>query len=300
MSGALWALAAGAGFGVFQAINRQAVRGMDVYVATFVQLAVSTVVLVTISLLTEDVSLIFNASVSTIFNFAAAGFLHFLIGWTLLNASQKKIGAARTSPLIGTTPLFAAVIAVFTLHEYPTWLDLVGIAIIVTGAYLVSRESADPATANNRKLSIISILQASWLGLGTALFWALSPIFIRFGLQGLPSPLLGVTVGVTASALGYGIVLLWQRGRWLGQPITNEAWTLKLIAGVLVGFSTWMRWVALDLAPVAVVLALSMISTPVVILLSPLISGKHIERVTAILWGGTGLILGGALLLIFI
>jgi len=300
MSGALWALAAGAGFGVFQAINRQAVRGMDVYVATFVQLAVSTVVLVTISLLTEDVSLIFNASVSTIFNFAAAGFLHFLIGWTMLNASQKKIGAARTSPLIGTTPLFAAVIAVFTLQEYPTWLELVGIAIIVTGAYLVSRESADPATANNRKLSIISILQASWLGLGTALFWALSPIFIRFGLQGLPSPLLGVTVGVTASALGYGIVLLWQRGRWLGQPITNEAWTLKLIAGVLVGFSTWMRWVALDLAPVAVVLALSMISTPVVILLSPLISGKHIERVTAILWGGTGLILGGALLLIFI
>ena len=300
MSGALWALAAGAGFGIFQSLNRQAVRGMDVYVATFVQLAVSTVVLVTISLLTEDISLIFNASWSTILNFAAAGFLHFLIGWTLLNASQKKIGAARTSPLIGTTPLFAAVIAVFTLREYPTWLELIGIAIIVTGAYLVSRESADPSVANNRKQSIISILQASWLGLGTAFFWALSPIFIRFGLQGLPSPLLGVTVGVTASALGYGVVLLWQRGRWMGQPITNEAWTLKLIAGVLVGLSTWMRWVALDLAPVAVVLALSMISTPIVILLSPLISGKHIERVTAILWAGTGLILGGALLLIFI
>ena len=300
MSGALWALAAGAGFGIFQSLNRQAVRGMDVYVATFVQLAVSTVVLVTISLLTEDISLIFNASWSTILNFAVAGFLHFLIGWTLLNASQKKIGAARTSPLIGTTPLFAAVIAVFTLREYPTWLELIGIAIIVTGAYLVSRESADPSVANNRKQSIISILQASWLGLGTAFFWALSPIFIRFGLQGLPSPLLGVTVGVTASALGYGVVLLWQRGRWMGQPITNEAWTLKLIAGVLVGLSTWMRWVALDLAPVAVVLALSMISTPIVILLSPLISGKHIERVTAILWAGTGLILGGALLLIFI
>ena len=300
MSGALWALAAGAGFGIFQSLNRQAVRGMDVYVATFVQLAVSTVVLVTISLLTEDISLIFNASWSTILNFAVAGFLHFLIGWTLLNASQKKIGAARTSPLIGTTPLFATVIAVFTLGEYPTWLELVGIAIIVTGAYLVSRESADPSVANNRTQSIISILQASWLGLGTAFFWALSPIFIRFGLQGLPSPLLGVTVGVTASALGYGVVLLWQRGRWLRQPITNEAWTLKLIAGVLVGLSTWMRWVALDLAPVAVVLALSMISTPIVILLSPLISGKHIERVTAILWAGTGLILGGALLLIFI
>jgi uncharacterized membrane protein len=61
-----------------------------------------------------------------------------------------------------------------------------------------------------------------------------------------------------------------------------------------------MRWVALDLAPVAVVLALTMISTPLVILLSPLISGKHLERVTAVLWSGTGLILGGALLLVLI
>ncbi|HSO11250.1 MAG TPA: EamA family transporter [Anaerolineales bacterium] len=298
MSGALWALAAGAGFGLFQSLNRQAVRGMDVYVATFVQLAVSTVVLVTISLITEDISIVLKTPITVILNFAAAGFFHFLIGWTMLNASQKKIGAARTSPLIGTTPLFAAVIAVFTLREIPTWLELIGIGIIVTGAYLVSKESAEPSNTNNWNQSFSAILRASWLGLGTAFFWAVSPIFIRFGLQGLPSPLLGVTIGVTASALGYGIVLLWQRGRWLGQPITNEAWVLKLIAGLLVGLSTWMRWVALDLAPVAVVLALSMISTPIVILLSPLISGKHLERVTAMLWAGTGLILGGALLLI--
>jgi len=37
-----------------------------------------------------------------------------------------------------------------------------------------------------------------------------------------------------------------------------------------------------------------------VILLSPLISGKHLERVTAMLWIGTGLILSGALLLTFL
>ena len=58
MSGVLWALAAGAGFGLFQAINREAVRGMDVYVATFVQLVVSSIVLILISLATEDMSLL--------------------------------------------------------------------------------------------------------------------------------------------------------------------------------------------------------------------------------------------------
>jgi drug/metabolite transporter (DMT)-like permease len=300
MSGALWALAAGAGFGLFQALNRQAVRGMDVYVATFVQLLVSSIVLLAISLITEDLGLVFSAPITAILSFVAAGFLHFLIGWTLLNGSQKRIGAARTSPLIATVPLFGAVVAAVTLGEFPTWLELVGIGIIVLGAYLVSREGHDSVIAASSRQRYGALLQASWMGLAAAFFWALSPVFIRIGLQGLPSPMLGVTIGVTASALSYAIILLWQHQRWLGVPITHEAWAFKLIAGVLVGLSTWMRWVALDLAPIAVVLALTMISSPLVILLAPLVSGKHLERVTAMLWAGTWLILGGALLLVFV
>jgi len=300
MSGAMWALAAGAGFGLFQALNRQAVRGMDVYIATFVQLLVSSIVLVAISVVTEDVSLVFTAPLTAILSFVAAGFFHFLIGWTLLNASQKRIGAARTSPLIATVPLFGAIVAAVTLGEFPMWLELVGIGIIVLGAYLISKETENPANARNSTQRFSAILRASWMGLAAAFFWALSPVFIRVGLQGLPSPMLGVTIGVTASAMSYAIILLWQREHWFGVPITNEAWTFKLLAGLLVGLSTWMRWVALDLAPVAVVLALTMISSPLVILLSPLISGKHLERVTTMLWAGTGLILFGALLLTFI
>ena len=184
MSGALWALAAGAGFGLFQAINRQAVRGMEVYVATFIQLIVSAIVLISVSLTTQDVSLLFHASKLTIFYFAAAGFIHFFIGWTLLNASQKKIGAARTSPLTGTNPLFGAFIAAITLGEIPTWLEMIGILIIVFGAYLISRESVDPIANSSKQQSFTAVLSASWLGLGAAFVWAVSPVFIRLGLQG--------------------------------------------------------------------------------------------------------------------
>lgn len=300
MSGALWALAAGVGFGLFQSLNRQAVRGMDVYVATFVQLAVSAIVLTMIAALTENLNLLFRAPLRTHLYFVAAGFFHFLIGWTFLNASQKKIGASRTTSLIGTNPLFATAVAAVTLREFPSLLELAGIGVIVVGAYLVSSENLDAGSENSASKPFAVILRTSWLGLSAAFFWAISPIFIRLGLQDFPSPLLGVTIGVTASALAYGIVLLWQRTQWMGVPITGEAWTYKLIAGVLVGLSTWMRWIALDLTPVAIVLALSMISAPTVIVLSPLISGRHLERVTAILILGTGLILGGALLLTFI
>jgi len=298
MTGALWALAAGAGFGLFQAVNRRAVSGMDVYFATFIQLLVSSIVLITISLLTEDVGLAFAAPITAILSFIAAGFLHFLIGWTLLNASQKRIGAARTSPLIATVPLFGAVVAAVTLAEFPTWLELFGIGLIIFGALLVARDGDSSGTGPKENFS--AIMRSSWMGLAAACVWGISPIFIRIGLKELPSPILGVTIGVSASMLGYGVILLWQREGWFGVPIKSETWFFKILAGVLVGLSTWMRWVALDLAPIAVALALTMISSPLVILLAPLISGKHMERVTTILWIGMGLILAGALLLTFI
>lgn len=303
MSGALWAITAGLGFGLFQTLNRRAVHGMDVYVATFVQLLVSTVVLVMISLLTEDVRALLSAPLRVWVNFALAGLLHFFIGWTFLNASQKKIGAARTSPLIGTTPLFATVIAAITLGELPGVWGMVGIVLIVLGAYVISKRpgssgktNGDPAPNQVGQAG----WAASWLGLSAAFCWALSPIFIRAGLEDLPSPLLGVTWGIAFSALAYGVILLWKRERWQGSEITGDAWLFKLLAGLLVGLSTWVRWIALDLAPVAIVIALTMVSVPMVILLSPFVSGKHMENVTVALWVGAGLILGGALLLTFL
>ena len=295
MNGALWALVAGVGFGLFQTTNRRAVAGMDVYLATFIQLVVSALVLAGIALLTEDVSILFTAPFSAILNFAAAGFFHFFIGWTFLNASQKRVGAARTSPLIGTTPLFATVIAALALREFPSLWALFGIILIVIGAYVISERSVGPDSHPEE-----SGWRGAWLGLSAAFCWALSPIFIRAGLKELPSPLLGVTVGAAVSAFGYGILLLWQRMRGIAQAATNEAWFFKILAGILVGLSTWTRWIALDLAPVAVVLAITMVSTPVVILLSPYVSGKHLERVTLTLWAGAALILGGALMLTFI
>jgi len=111
---------------------------------------------------------------------------------------------------------------------------------------------------------------------------------------------LGLTMGIAASAVGYGILLLFQPQHRTTVDVTGEAWFFKVLAGLLVGLSTWARWIALDLAPVAIVLAITMISTPVVILISPYVVGKHLERVTATLWGGAGLIIGGALMLTFI
>lgn len=303
MSGAAWAVVAGLGFGVFQSVNRRAVRGMGVLLATFIQLLVSAVVLGAVTLATQDLNSLRQAPWWAIADFALAGLLHFFVGWTFLNASQKRIGAARTSPLISTTPLFGAVFAAVSLQEFPGIVSIFAILIIIFGVYLVNDVHArqgNEAGALGSSSGALGYFRSISYALGASICWSLSPIFIRTGLTGLPSPLIGVTVGLSFSALGYAVLLAIRR-----QPSdlgvdSLDAFVFKVLAGVLVGLSTWMRWIALDLAPVAIVLALVLVSVPVVNVISPLLVGKNVERVTGKVWMGSSLVVAGSLGLILL
>jgi uncharacterized membrane protein len=48
------------------------------------------------------------------------------------------------------------------------------------------------------------------------------------------------------------------------------------------------------------VVALSLVSVPLVNVLSPLMVGQHLEQVTNQVWLGSALIIGGSLILIFL
>ncbi|MFQ5611090.1 MAG: EamA family transporter [Anaerolineae bacterium] len=138
MIGIVWAIAAGLGFGLFQSVNRRAGRSMDVYRTTFILLLVSAVLLGAASLVTEDLALLRAAPPGALLSFAAAGFIHFFAGWTLLSISQQRVGAARTGALIGAVPLFGTVIAALTLDEFLSWPTILGVVLVVAGVYVVS------------------------------------------------------------------------------------------------------------------------------------------------------------------
>lgn len=138
MSGIIWAIVAGIGFGFFQVLNRKAGSQIDALRGTFSLLAISAIVLAAASVATEDLALLRGISWLTISNFAMAGLIHFLLGWTFLTVSQHRVGAARTGALIGAAPLFATVVAALTLNEFLDAPTLIGIFLVVAGVYLVS------------------------------------------------------------------------------------------------------------------------------------------------------------------
>ena len=95
----------------------------------------------------------------------------------------------------------------------------------------------------------------------------------------------------------YGIILISRRRQIQQGAITRDALLFQIAAGVCVGLATWARWIALDLAPVAVVLSLARLNVPIVILLSPILVGRKAERVTAKVWLGAILIIAGSIIL---
>lgn len=303
MSGVVWAALAGILFGLFQSINRLALVDLDVIASTFVQLLACTAFLF-VALLVQGTDQLDALTVGSVATFAVAGVIHFLGGWTLLNLSQKRIGAARTSPLLATTPLFGAAIAAVTLDELPDALELVGVALIVAGVYVTQierlravRVAAPVGGGAAAGAAEHPPLRYSAFGLGTALAWAISPIFIRRGLEDVDDPILGVTIAVLASTLAFALILA-IRGHAVFASATRSALAWKVVGGLLVGMGTWGRWYALSLEPVAVVLGLGLLTVPTVMLLAPVIAGRHLERVTRTILGGAGLVVAGALVLI--
>ena len=132
MTAALWAVASGVGFGLFQSLNRRALVDIeDPYVSTFINLVIATLALLGVALATEDVGRLLDAGAWPLIAFAAAGIMHFLLGWTFLNLSQRRIGAARTSPLLTMTPVFALAVAAIAVGQLP---GLGALAAIVSSA----------------------------------------------------------------------------------------------------------------------------------------------------------------------
>jgi uncharacterized membrane protein len=160
-----------------------------------------------------------------------------------------------------------------------------------------SREGLPQESQDSDNLNIT--WRNSLFGIGTALCFSLSAIPIRSGLQGLPSPLLGVTVGMSIAATVYGLLVLLRHRHIQRGPVPRSAWLFLLAAGAIGGLSTWARWIALDMAPVAVVMTLGRMNVPMVIFLAPLLVGRKNEKVTARVWLGAALIVAGAVLLNF-
>lgn len=288
MGGAAWALFAGVSFGIFQAVNRRANQLIDPYRATFTLLLVAVVGLGIFSVATQDLSLLSSAPLFAFIAFGAAGVIHFFFGWTFLSLSQQRIGAANTGVVTAATPLIGSLLAALVLDEALGAVALVAIALVSAGVILIARRTS----GDGQRLTY------PWFALAASLSWGTSPLFIRWGLEGLSSPVIGVTIGLAAAAGLYAVVLASGRAPTTsGTPPGVRRWLLA--GGILVAVAIAAQWTALDLVEVNVVVTLQQVATPVVVLVAPFIVGTAIERWTWRLILGMVAVIAGSTMVIW-
>ena len=139
MSGVLWAIVSAISFGLFQTISRKAGMNVNAFFHTFFLMIISTFFMIISTLMLEDIKhLTLYLTLQGVLYFAVAGIIHFVLGWTLLTVSQNRIGASRTSALVGTAPFFATLIGYLFFQEILSFLTILGIILVVSGFYLVT------------------------------------------------------------------------------------------------------------------------------------------------------------------
>lgn len=288
MEGVFYAMTAGVTFGIFQSVNRLALRGADPYRTTFRLLLVGTSVLVLWAVFTQDLNLLFQGSWLSIASFAAAGTIHFYLGWTFLSLSQQRIGATETSAVVAVNPLVATLLAAWALGEGVTWLAGVGVVTVSAGVVVLSL----------RRSELSGLSRLPLFGLGAALCWGSSPLFIRWGLAGVPAPLIGVGVGLLAATFMYAVTLALARRRLSRRGRDRPTKVLTIVAGVLVATAISLQWMAFDLIAIAVAITLLQLAVPTVIAVAPILIGTPMEKPTPRLLIGAAAVVGGSILVV--
>jgi len=170
--------------------------------------------------------------------FIVAGVFAPAIGQTLGYIGMERIGVARSSPIVNTSPIFSSIFAVFFLGEVWVAQNILGTCLVILGVIILS--SSKPAEGEWQKRDIIyPLLGAVAFGISTTLR--------KTGLLTVQVPLLAaaVTVG-TAFFVLLGIiqfqgglrVLKFNRlssGWLIGAALVNTGAILSFFAALNVG-----------------------------------------------------------------
>ena len=138
MLGAVLALFAAVFFSFSHLTVKRGVTGLGVVQGLAIMMITGTLTISLAAIIFEGPEALQGAGRMSLLYFAAGGVIHFLGGWSFLNASANIIGAARLSAMTSLTPVFAGLIALAALQERLNVYTSIGLVFIAAGLYLTT------------------------------------------------------------------------------------------------------------------------------------------------------------------
>ncbi|MFQ5850420.1 MAG: DMT family transporter [Candidatus Binatia bacterium] len=279
----LLAILSSIGWAIDSILVRRGARSSNIFGAAFLSYSVTTFCLWSYISLFAPFHLLWSPA--TIY-FVLSGLLQPLLARILHYVGITRLGVSRASPLRGTMPLFAVVIAVIFLNERPSSFVYGGTILTVAGAWLVlSRRSEEGAW----RLFDVTF------PLGAALIAAVSQNLRRTGLLMLPDPFIGAVITNTTSLVVFLISLVILGKIRLVRPHRASLPFFGSAAFIAAG-SQILVFVALSKGEVSVMVPLFNTTPLFSVLLTPLFL-RGLERVTPRIVIGAVLLVAGVVLI---
>ena len=162
--------------------------------------------------------------------FAGAGIAGSVLSRVDQFEATRTIGASRTAPVVSSTALVSALLAVLFLDETLAGPHLAGIVLIVGAVAVITRETArDDGTvdslADAGAYLLLPVLAALTLGV--------EPILLKLGFAAGTPTFVGLAVMLSAAAVGYAAFVLARdglpssgaaRASWPSGPFWSRMW----------------------------------------------------------------------------
>ena len=255
MSGSLIALLSAACFAASNTCTRRGVLGVkDAHLGVYISVFMAPPLFLLIALAIGDIGSIATFSWLGYLWLALAGIIHFVAGRSFNYMAIRHLGANMTTVFSALNLLYTVLLGYFILGEHITGNVALGVMFIIIGPMLLAwsphKDSlAIKATDGNKPgISRKGIIA----GLASGVFFGISPLFIKLGLQQGGSPLAGTFISYTSAMLVLGMMLGSPERRDGVLHMGHRALVWFTLSGFFVGMAQLLRYWALNLIPVSV------------------------------------------------
>ncbi|MDI7260916.1 MAG: DMT family transporter [Thermodesulfobacteriota bacterium] len=237
---------------------------------------------------------------------ALSGISHFALGRTWAYRSIQLIGSNRSNIVTGLSPVVTIVLAMILFKETITSIMGIGILCTLTGPLLILLEERgvlievqQRTNPYGKEIDSATLYRGILYGIGGAVFWGSSAIFIKLGLENGGSPITGSLIAYVSASIAICPSALLNKER--REEIINadkKSLKISLLSGLTTNIAQLTRYLALGFGSV-IVISLMQRTVPLWVLLFAFVFNRKLESFSrGVLLGNALIIIGTVLILI--